>query len=286
MSSRATAHVPRFDREFFGLRRRLSPASATASSGGKARGLVLDPRRSSRRSTEPTFPGVRGRRSPGWRSSPRTSSTPSWSGTTSREIALSDLPDDRIAHAFQRADLPAEIARRPAGPGRGGPHAAGRPLVEPAGGRAVPPVRRRLRDEDDPQQPAGSRTPASASWSRRSSSSTRRPSSAARRATSAPPTGPRADEKMAVIIQEVVGPAPRRPLLPGRLGRRPVATTSIPTGHARADDGVVNLALGLGKTIVDGGICWSYSPARPKAPPPFGSAADLLEEHPDRRSGR
>jgi hypothetical protein len=39
----------------------------------------------------------------------------------------------------------------------------------------------------------------------------------------------------------------------------------------------VNLALGLGKTIVDGGISWSYSPARPKLPPPFASAGDLLK---------
>jgi hypothetical protein len=38
----------------------------------------------------------------------------------------------------------------------------------------------------------------------------------------------------------------------------------------------VNLALGLGKTIVDGGISWAYSPAFPKAEPPFMSTPDML----------
>ena len=37
---------------------------------------------------------------------------------------------------------------------RPGSHAAGRAVVEPARGRAEPAVRRRVRDEDDPQQPA------------------------------------------------------------------------------------------------------------------------------------
>ena len=41
--------------------------------------------------------------------------------------------------------------------------------------------------------------------------------------------------------------------------------------------GVVNLALGLGKTIVDGGTSWIFSPARPTAPPPFGSVREMLK---------
>jgi len=39
----------------------------------------------------------------------------------------------------------------------------------------------------------------------------------------------------------------------------------------------VNLALGLGKQMVDGGISWTYCPAYPKAPPPFNSIGDLLK---------
>ena len=37
------------------------------------------------------------------------------------------------------------------------------------------------------------------------------------------------------------------------------------------------LALGLGKTIVDGGIAWTFSPAYPKKPPPFDSVGELLK---------
>jgi hypothetical protein len=42
-------------------------------------------------------------------------------------------------------------------------------------------------------------------------------------------------------------------------------------------DGVISLALGLGKTIVDGGISWSYSPAYPMVEPPFVSVDKLME---------
>ena len=37
------------------------------------------------------------------------------------------------------------------------------------------------------------------------------------------------------------------------------------------------MALGLGKTIVDGGIAWTFSPAYPKKPPPFDSVGELLK---------
>jgi hypothetical protein len=50
-----------------------------------------------------------------------------------------------------------------------------------------------------------------------------------------------------------------------------------PVGNDRPDEGVVHLALGLGKTIVDGGTTWSYCPARPASPPPFNDVGDLLE---------
>jgi hypothetical protein len=50
------------------------------------------------------------------------------------------------------------------------------------------------------------------------------------------------------------------------------------SGHTKPEDGVVNLALGLGKSIVDGGLVWSYSPRFPKASPPFGAVAELIEQ--------
>ena len=84
------------------------------------------------------------------------------------------------------------------------------------------------------------------------------------------------EEMMGVIIQEVVGE---------RYGNRFYPTLSgvarshnfYPIGNARPQDGVVNLALGLGKTIMDGGRAWSYCPECPAAPPPYSCAGDLLD---------
>ncbi len=83
-------------------------------------------------------------------------------------------------------------------------------------------------------------------------------------------------EKMAVMIQEVVG---------RRHGGRFYPTLSAvarsfnhyPTPGNKREDGVVSVALGLGKTITDGGHVWSYSPHRPTAPPPYKGTAELLK---------
>ena len=85
-----------------------------------------------------------------------------------------------------------------------------------------------------------------------------------------------AGERMAVIIQEVVG---RRwgPRFYPHISGVARSLNFYPTGHGRREDGVVDLALGLGKTIVDGGAVWSYSPAFPKSPPPYNSVTDLLK---------
>jgi hypothetical protein len=83
-------------------------------------------------------------------------------------------------------------------------------------------------------------------------------------------------EKMAVILQEVVGRRHGDRFYPdvSGVGR---SYNFYPSGAARPEEGVVSLALGLGKTIVDGGQCWSYSPAHPGAPPPYGSVGELLD---------
>ena len=84
------------------------------------------------------------------------------------------------------------------------------------------------------------------------------------------------NEKMAVIIQEVVGLRYGDVFYPDISG---VARSYnfYPVGKSKPEDGVVNLALGLGKTIVDGGISWTYSPSYPKVQPPYGSINTLLK---------
>ena len=84
------------------------------------------------------------------------------------------------------------------------------------------------------------------------------------------------DEKMAVIIQEVVGDRFNDKYYPVISGvARSFNYYSI--GKSKPEHGVVNLALGLGKTIVDGGITWTYSPAMPKISPPYANTGDLLK---------
>ncbi len=71
------------------------------------------------------------------------------------------------------------------------------------------------------------------------------------------------EEKMAVILQEVVGKAYGQKFYPNISG----VARSInfyPIGHEKIEDGVVNVALGLGKTVVDGGISIRFSPKYPK----------------------
>ena len=84
------------------------------------------------------------------------------------------------------------------------------------------------------------------------------------------------DEKMAVILQEVVGERHGPRFYPALSGVAR-SVNVYPTGPARPEDGVCSLALGLGKTIVDGERCWTYSPAHPQAPPPLSSVRQLLE---------
>jgi uncharacterized Fe-S cluster protein YjdI len=83
------------------------------------------------------------------------------------------------------------------------------------------------------------------------------------------------EEKMAVIIQEVVGSRHDDRFYPSisGVGR---SFNFYAFGHAQPEDGVVDLALGLGKTIVDGGLAWTYCPEYPNANPPF-TTAELLK---------
>jgi len=84
------------------------------------------------------------------------------------------------------------------------------------------------------------------------------------------------EEAMAVIVQEVVGSERNRRFYPTLSG---VARTYnyYPTGAATPHDGVASLALGLGRQIVDGGACWTYVPAYPAAGPPYADVGERLD---------
>ncbi|MDF9829158.1 PEP/pyruvate-binding domain-containing protein [Parabacteroides sp. PF5-6] len=69
-------------------------------------------------------------------------------------------------------------------------------------------------------------------------------------------------EKMAIVLQEVVGTQYNSHFYPtiSGVGR---SLNFYPLGNEKAEDGIVNLALGLGKYIVDGGQTLRFSPRHP-----------------------
>ncbi len=72
------------------------------------------------------------------------------------------------------------------------------------------------------------------------------------------------EEKMAVVLQEVVGEQHENryyPVMSGVLR----SINFYPIGNERAEEGVADLALGLGKYIVDGGVTLRVSPYHPEA---------------------
>ena len=87
-------------------------------------------------------------------------------------------------------------------------------------------------------------------------------------------------EKMAVILQEMVGKRHGDRFYPELSG---VARSFnyYPVKPAQPQDGVVDLALGLGKTIVDGGKTWSFHRHIRKHPPPFESVDEIICRNPE-----
>jgi hypothetical protein len=269
----AKSDVPRFNREFFGAENTFTRIGDGAL-GGKASGL-LRVREEILSKLEPEeFPYIE-------------ISVPTATVLTSdvfdafiernqlEGIANSDLPDDRIALAFQRAQLPAEHV----GDLRG--------LIS----RVHTPVAVRSSSllEDDLAHPfAGvygtkmipnNEIEEDARFTRLDEAVKFVYATAffaEAKAYLASIGRPPGEEKMSVIIQEVVGQRAGDRYYPCVSG---VARSHnyYPTGHAKPSDGVITLALGLGKTIVDGGLSWSFSPAFPKAPPPFNDLGDLLK---------
>lgn len=85
------------------------------------------------------------------------------------------------------------------------------------------------------------------------------------------------EEKMALIIQEVVGQKHEKVYYPDISGVIR-SYNFYPMSPAKPNEGIVNLALGLGKTIVDGGKTWAFSPAYPNLSPPYGSIREMLNQ--------
>jgi CheY-like chemotaxis protein len=83
------------------------------------------------------------------------------------------------------------------------------------------------------------------------------------------------DEKMAVLIQPVVGTLQWDCFYPHFSG---VARSYnyYPVGQAKPEDGVVNVALGLGKTVVDGGVSLRFTPAFAGILPQFSNIKDMF----------
>lgn len=273
MTAQDASRVPRFGREFFGAGETFTRIGAGAL-GGKASGLDLVRSRILNRLDTGAFPGLE-------------VCVPTLTVLTTavfdafvqrgelRAVVASEPPDDRLAHAFQQTALPAEFVGDL------------RALIAQV--RSPLAVRSSSLLEDALEHPfAGvygtkmipnNQADVDARFQRLTEAVKYVYASTyfrgARHYVRSVGQDPEGAEKMAVIVQEVLG---------RRQGDRFYPTVSgvarsynyYPTGHARPTDGVVSLALGLGKQIVDGGLSWSFALPYPNAPPPFGDARDVL----------
>ena len=191
------------------------------------------------------------------------------------EIAFSDASDDRIAHAFQKANLPFEIL----GDLRSLITQVHTPLA----------VRSSSMLEDSQHEPFAGIYGTKMTPNNQADANSRfnklveaikyvyastffKVAKDYMKAT----THNTEDEKMAVIIQEVIGDKHGERFYP-QLSGVARSYNFYAFGNSSPEDGIVSLALGLGKTIVDGGLSWSFSPAFPRADPPFGSISEMLK---------
>jgi hypothetical protein len=84
------------------------------------------------------------------------------------------------------------------------------------------------------------------------------------------------EEKMAVIVQKVVGTVHGERFYPDFAG---VARSYnfYPTAPMTSEDGIAAVALGLGKTVCEGGTCIRFCPKYPRHLVQFSSVKDVLE---------
>lgn len=86
------------------------------------------------------------------------------------------------------------------------------------------------------------------------------------------------EERMAVIIQAIVGQERGNRFYPSFSG---VAQSFnfYPVGPQKPSDGIVHIALGLGRTVVDGGLALRFSPKHPAVLPQFSSPKSMLDSN-------
>jgi hypothetical protein len=189
------------------------------------------------------------------------------------DVALSDRSDDRIALAFQRAELPADLV----GDLRALIEQVHTPLAVRSSSLLEDALARPFAGVYATKMIPNNQFDADTRFRRLVeaikfvyASTYFADAKAYRRATGYGP----ADDHMAVIIQEVVGRRHGPRFYPDISG---VARSYsfYRAARARPEDGVVSLALGLGRTIVDEGIAWNYSRRYPAAPPPVSSPREL-----------
>jgi CheY-like chemotaxis protein len=83
------------------------------------------------------------------------------------------------------------------------------------------------------------------------------------------------DQKMAVVIQQVIGQRHGTRYYPPMSGVVQ-SYNFYPVGAQKHDDGVAMVALGLGHMVVTGGTALRFSPAAPTVLPQFATAASFL----------
>ncbi len=83
------------------------------------------------------------------------------------------------------------------------------------------------------------------------------------------------EEKMAVILQQVVGTVHGERFYPDFSGVLR-SHNFYPIAPMKADDGIAAVALGLGRTVVDGGKCLTFCPRYPRNIVQFSSVEDIL----------
>ncbi|MBZ5613827.1 MAG: PEP/pyruvate-binding domain-containing protein [Acidobacteriia bacterium] len=267
------AELPIFDRKFWDGTFRCTQIGS-ASLGGKANGLVFIKDLLAKRIDAKSFPDV-------------DINVPTMAVIATDRfdqfiaqnrlagLPFDEMPDDRIAHAFQKCDLPVELV----GDLRALIIQVKTPLAIRSSSLLEDALERpfagvyatKMIPNNQPDPDARFRRLMEAVKFVYASTYFREARDYIRTTGTKP-----GEEKMAVIIQEVVGQRRGDRFYPDISG---VARSYnfYAFEPARPEDGVVTLALGLGKTIVDGGIAWTFSPAYPEKPPPFATVQELVK---------